>query len=309
MTRYIIRRILLLIPTMFVVYTITFVIMHATPGGPWDNNEKPLLPAAIENLNRKYHLNDPLWKQYVDYLGGIVLRGDFGPSYQQTYRSVNEIILEFFPVSAQIGLIAIIIGAIVGNSLGVIAALKQNTWIDYVSMFVAVVGISTPSYVFVSIAIYVLAISLHLVPTGGWGGVLDKRIIIPVMALALGPSATFARYSRASALEVIRQDYVRTAKAKGLQPRVVLLRHVLRNAMIPVITLAGIMLAGIITGSFFVETICNIPGIGAYFVKSASARDYPMIMGTTLLYAGLVAVMNLVVDVGYAFIDPRIAFK
>ncbi len=309
MGTYIIRRILLVIPTLLVVYTITFFIMHATPGGPWDSaGDKPLPAAAKRNLELKYHTSDPLYKQYVYYLNNLV-HGDLGVSYAQQNRTVTDIVKQFFPISAKLGLVAILMATFGGISLGIISAIKQNSIIDYGSMFLATIGISTPSYVFATLLIWLLSLRFGLVPTNGWGGLLDKRIIIPALALALLPTAIFARYTRASVLGVLNQDFVRTARAKGLRARAVLLRHVLRNALVPVATIGGVQFVFIITGSFFVETVCNIPGIGNYFVRSATGRDYPLLMALTLLFAALITIVNLIVDILYAWLDPRISYK
>jgi oligopeptide transport system permease protein len=307
MSRYIIRRVLAVIPTLWVVYTVTFVVMHATPGGPWDNSEKPLPKEVVENIKAKYHLDQPIWKQYVIYLGNV-LHGDFGPSYVNTSRTASDIVRSFFPVSIQLGIVAMVVGVAAGMTLGVLAAMKQNTLADHLAMFVAVVGISMPGYVTATLLIVVLSLTLHVVPTGGWGGVFDRRIIIPALALSFAPAAALARYTRSATLEVLRQDYIRTARAKGLRSRVILARHVLKNALIPVITVAGLLFAGIITGSFFVETVAGVPGIGRYFVTAATGRDYPVLMAVTLLFAAIVILMNLLVDIAYGFLDPRISY-
>ena len=307
MGTYIARRLLLVIPTILAVYTITFVLMHATPGGPWDSADKPLPPQVIANLNAKYHLSDPLWKQYVEYVGGV-LHGDLGPSYDQQSMTVSDIVRDFFPVSLKLGLVAMLLGAIIGLSLGIVAALHQNSWVDHVAMFGAVVGIATPSYVMATVLILLLALELHMVPTSGWGGVFSTRIIVPALALSLGPAAQLARYTRSSVLEVLRQNYVRTAEAKGLRYRAVVARHVMKNAMNPVVTISGVILANVITGSFFVETICGVPGIGRYFVTAATGRDYPVLMALTLLFAILIIMANLLVDVAYGFLDPRVSY-
>jgi oligopeptide transport system permease protein len=309
MGRYLIRRLLLLIPSMLVVFTITFFLMHATPGGPWDRTGRPLPKAAIENLNARYGLDKPLWEQYTSFLVGIVTRGDLGPSYSRYGQDVKDILINFFPISIQLGVVAMSIALVLGVSLGVLSAVKHNTWMDYLSMFLAIVGVSTPSYVVATIMIIVFAISLRWVPTGGWEGILSKRILIPAIALALRPMALLARYTRSSVLDVLRRDYVRTARAKGLPEHLVLARHVVRNALITITTVAGITFAYVVTGSFFVESVTNVPGIGRYFVSSVAARDYPVIMGTTLLYAAIVMIMNLVVDVAYVFLDPQVRFS
>ncbi|MGI8549807.1 MAG: ABC transporter permease [Dehalococcoidia bacterium] len=308
MSAYIIRRLIFVVPTLLAVYTITFALMHATPGGPWDNGDRPLPPTVIAQLNAKYHLDYPLWKQYVAYLGGVV-HGNLGPSYANRSRDVSAIIRDFFPVSIQLGIVAMLLGVVIGIPLGIIAALKRNTWVDYGAMLVAVGGISTPSYVAATLLIVILALQFHLVPTSGWGGISSSRIVIPALALSLLPAATLARFTRSSVLEVLRQDYIRTARAKGLQGTVVVGRHVLKNAMNPVITVGGIILADVITGSFFVEVICGVPGIGRYFVTAASNRDYSVLMALTLVYAALIILMNLFVDIAYGFLDPRVSYS
>lgn len=308
MRTYILQRLLMFIPVMLAVYTLVFVVMHATPGGPWDNIERPLPPAVLNNLREKYGLNEPLWKQYGTYLWGIVTRFDFGPSLKGG-RDANQIIRDTFPVSLQLGLLAFVIALVAGISLGLIAAVNQNSWLDYATMLFSVIGVSTPAYVITTLLIVVLAIQLRLVPTGGWGGLLDVRIIIPAVTLALGPTAILARYLRASLLEVIGADYVRTARAKGLRGHVVILRHALPNALIPVLTLAGPILANLITGSFFVESISQIPGLGRFFVRTVLDLDYPLLIATTLLYAAVIWSMNFVVDILYTFLDPRIRYS
>ncbi len=306
MGQYTIRRLLGLIPTLLAVYTITFLLIHTTPGGPWDS-DKPLPPEAKAALDKAYGLDKPLWRQYTDYLVNV-FRGDFGPSFTQRNRDVSDIIGDFFPVSIKLGLVAIIIAGVVGVLAGTISAVKQNTPLDYFATFGAILGISTPSYVVASLLILLLASTLHLVPTGGWNGIFDKRAIIPAIALALGPAAILARYTRSSLLDVLRQDYVRTARAKGLRDQVVIIRHALRNALIPVATVMGISFANVITGSFFVEVVCGVPGLGSYFVKSVTGRDYPVMLGTTLLFASIITVMNMLVDILYGILDPRIAY-
>ncbi len=307
MSRYIIRRVLAVIPTLWVVYTVTFIVMHATPGGPWDNSEKPLPKEIVQNIKAKYHLDQPMWKQYLLYLRDI-LHGQFGPSYVNTSRTASDIVRAFFPVSIQLGLVAMVIGGVAGMLLGVLAAVNQNTAVDHVAMFFAVVGISMPGYVTATLLIVVLSLTLHVVPTSGWGGIFDRRIIIPALALSFAPAAALARYTRSATLEVLRQDYVRTARAKGLRQRIILTRHVLKNALVPVVTVGGLLFAGIITGSFFVETVCGVPGIGRYFVTAATGRDYPVLMAVTLLFAAIVILMNLLVDIAYGFLDPRISY-
>lgn len=305
---YITRRVLLLIPTLLAIYTLTFFLIHATPGGPWSQGEKPVHPVVLERLNEAYGLNDPLWKQYVTYLWNA-LQGDFGPSFSQRSRSVSDIIMQTFPVSLSLGVVAMVIALVIGITLGTLGALKHNGPIDYISSFVAIVGISTPSYVIVSLLVLVLSSELGLLPTGGWDGIFSTKIIIPAVALSLYPAAVLARYTRSSMLDVLNADYVRTARAKGLQERWVVIRHAIRNALIPVLTVSGIILADVITGSFFVETIYSVPGLGRYFVSSITERDYPVILGTVLLFGFVISVMNLIVDLIYPLIDPRMSSR
>jgi oligopeptide transport system permease protein len=302
---YVIRRILLLFPTLLAIYTLTFLLIHSTPGGPWSQGEKPVPPLVLEQLNKAYGLDQPLWRQYVNYLGNV-LQGDFGPSFTQRSRTVSDILGDTFPVSIKLGLVAMAIAILAGVTLGVIGAVKHNGMADYVSSFTAIVGISTPSYVTCSLLVLVFASQLHLVPTGGWDGVFSTKILIPAFALALYPAAVLARYTRSSMLDVLSADYVRTARAKGLREGTVIVRHCIRNAMLPVLTVAGVVLADVITGSFFVETIYSVPGIGRYFVESISKRDYPVILGTVLLFGAVISIMNLVVDLLYPLLDPRI---
>lgn len=303
---YIIRRVLFLFPTLFVVYTLTFFLIHATPGGPWSQGDKPVPPIVLQHLNEAYGLDKPIWQQYLDYLWNI-MHGDFGPSFSSRSQSVTDIIRQTFPVSLQLGLLAMALALMVGIPLGILGALKHNTVFDYMSGFVTILGVSTPSYVTVSLLVLILANTLHLVPTGGWDGIFSTKAIIPAVALALYPAAVLARYMRASMLEVASADYMRTARAKGLGNQTVIIAHALRNALLPVMTVAGIVLADVITGSFFVETVYQVPGIGRYFVDSITKHDYPVILGTVLLYGTVVAVMNLVVDLLYPVLDPRMS--
>jgi ABC-type dipeptide/oligopeptide/nickel transport system permease component len=307
-TAFIIRRVLALVPTLLLIYSLTFFLMHSTPGGPWDSSEKPLPADVQERLKAAYGLDKPLWEQYVNFLGKAV-QGDLGPSYAQRSRTVADILKETFPVSLQLAAVATLIAAAVGIPLGILGAVRHNRPLDYLATFVSVFGISTPAYVVTSLLVLLLASRLHLVPTSGWDGIWSSKTIIPALSLALYPMAVLARYTRSSMLEVLRTDYMRTARSKGLSERVALLRHALRNALLPVITIAGIVLADIATGSFFVETIYQVPGVGRYFVQSISGRDYPVILGTVLLLGLVVSVMNLVVDLIYPLLDPRIGSR
>lgn len=301
---FIIRRVLLLIPTLLAIYTLTFLLIHATPGGPWSQGDKPVPPLVMERLNAAYGLDQPLWKQYLTYLWNA-LQGDFGPSFSSRSRTVTDIIGDTLPVSLQLGIVAMAMAVVVGITLGTLGAIRHNTVVDYIASFIAIFGISTPSYVVVSLLVLVLASTFGLVPTGGWNGIFAREIIIPATALALYPAAVLARYTRASMLDVLTTDYVRTARAKGLSERWVIVRHAIRNALLPVVTVSGIVFADVITGSFFVETIYSVPGLGRYFVSSISERDYPVILGTVLLFGAIISVMNLIVDLMYPLLDPR----
>jgi len=304
MARFVVRRVLWLLLVLLIISLVTFLLMHLVPGGPWAR-AKPLPPAVIAAIDAKYGLNKPLYVQYAKFLWGI-LHGDLGISYSYQDRSVTQIIMQSFPKSAILGGIAFILALIVGISFGMAAALRQNTWVDYVCVMFTTIFASVPAFVLGILLVIVFSVILHWLPSGGWGKPSD--VILPAIALAALPAAYIARIARASTLETIRQDYVRTARSKGLLDRVVLTRHILRNALIPVVTISGPEFAALITGSFIVESIFSIPGIGRLFVSSVFARDYGLIMGTTLFYAFIISIANLVVDILYAVIDPRIRY-
>jgi len=305
MLRYIVRRLLWMIPVLFFISVITFALAHAVPGGPFDK-EKTLPAEIIANLERHYGLDQPVWKQYVDYIGGILTRFDFGPIYSSRSRTVNDIFRDHLPVSAQLGLLALLIALGIGVPLGVLAALKQDTIWDYIGMAVAIFGVSVPNIVLGPLLILIFALTLRWFPVAGWGR--PSQMIMPAFALGTGSSAIIARLTRASMLQVIREDYIRTARAKGLTERAVMVRHALKNAFIPVATVLGPMFAALVTGTFVVEQIFAIPGMGKYFITSITNRDYPVVMGTILLYAVFLVLANLVVDITYAFLDPRIRY-
>lgn len=308
MTTYIIRRALWLIPVVFVVSLITFLLMHAAPGTPFQpTSDRPLPPQVVERLEQQFGLNKPIWEQYLSWIGGIILHFDLGPSYRIRGRDVQEIIGDNVWRSVQLGGMAFGLAVIVGIPLGVIAALRQNKWPDYAATFVSVIGIATPSFVLAVLLVLIFSIGLHWFPTSGWKG--PEYWVLPTVALSGYGIAQVGRYTRASMLEVTRRDYVRTAQSKGLKERTIVTVHMLRNAFIPVVTILGPLLAGLVTGSFVVESVFAIPGIGRFFVDAIFQRDYGIIMATTLLYAVLIAVMNLVVDVAYAWIDPRIRYS
>jgi ABC-type dipeptide/oligopeptide/nickel transport system permease component len=302
-------------PVLLFISVVTFALSHAVPGGPFDQ-EKALPAEIIANLNRHYGLDQPLWKQYTDYMGltrnpsgefSGVLQGDFGPSYSSRSRTVNDIFAAHLPVSATLGLAALALAVGLGVPLGVLAALKQNSLWDYLSMGVAIFGVSVSSVVLGPLLILVFALALDWFPVAGWGRF--DQMIMPATALGLGSSAIIARLTRASMLQVIREDYIRTARAKGLDERVIMVRHALKNAFIPVATILGPMFAALVTGTFIIEQIFAIPGMGKYFITSITNRDYPVVMGAILLYAVFLVFSNLGVDITYAFLDPRIKYS
>jgi ABC-type dipeptide/oligopeptide/nickel transport system permease component len=305
---YIIRRVLWIVPVLFVVSVITFSLMKAAPGGPWSNG-KPLSQRAIALLDRKYGLDKPVYEQYLIWAGNMV-RGDLGPSYRYPTRSVNDIVSETIGTTVHLGVMAFLLSVLVGIPLGVIAALRHNGIPDYLATFVSVLGIATPSFVISILLLVFFSVTLRWFPTHGWAGwERPEAMVLPTIALALFPIAQISRYTRASMLEVTRKDYVRTAHSKGLKERSVVSVHMIRNALIPVVTILGPLLAFLITGSFIIETIFSVPGIGRFYVQSIGQRDYGVIMAMTMLFAVVIAVMNLVVDVLYAYIDPRIHYS
>jgi oligopeptide transport system permease protein len=305
MQQYLIRRVLWIIPVLFSISLITFALMHSVPGGPWDR-EKQLAPSVVENLNRRYGLDKPLAQQYLDFAGNA-LHGDLGVSFSYQDRKVTDVILEGLPVTATLALSALLVAILVGVPLGIIAALKQNSWADYLCLFFATLGASVPNFVMAMLLIIVFSVGLHWLPTTGWG--TWQKVIMPALALGLYHSALLARMTRASMIEAIRQDYVRTARAKGIEENLILFRHIIKNAMIPVATIMGPVAAGLIAGSFIVESIFAVPGVGKFFIQGIFARDYGLMMGTTLFYAVVIAMANLVVDILYGFLDPRIRYQ
>jgi oligopeptide transport system permease protein len=302
---YLTRRILWIIPVLFAVSVITFVLMHAVPGGPWDQ-EKRLPAAVVTRLNAEYGLDQPLVVQYVNWATDFVT-GDLGPSYRFQDRRVDDIVADGLLTTVQLGIMAFILAVVVGIPLGVLAALGHNRWPDYLSTSLSIVGISTPSFVLAILLIVVFSVHLGWFPTGGWKG--PQYWVLPTIALAGFPIAVIARYTRASMLEVTRKDYIRTAHSKGLRGNAVVSRHMIRNALIPVVTILGPTLAFLVTGSFIIERIFNIPGVGQFYLNSITTRDYSLLMAMTVLYAFTVAFLNVVVDVLYAYIDPRIRYS
>lgn len=304
MVKYILQRLVAMLLTILCIITITFFLMHAIPGGPF-TREKPLPQAILKSLNEKYHLDDPIGKQYLDYLKDLA-RGDFGPSFKQANRSVNELIGMGFPITTKLGLASILLTLVLSIPMGIYSALKQNQWQDYSVMFIATLGVTIPSFVMAILLIFVFALKLHILPVISGGLESFKVLILPVLALT-GYSLSFiVRLMRSSMLDVIQQDYIRTARAKGISEFKVIMKHAFKNAVLPVITYLGPMVAALLTGSFVIEKMFTIPGMGRFYVESISNRDYTMIMGSTIFYAGLLVVMNFGVDIIYGFIDPRI---
>ena len=302
MARYVLRRIGSALVILWVIISITFVLMHAIPGGPF-TSEKKLPPQVKASIEAKYHLDDPLWKQYADYIGGVVT-GDLGPSYKYEGRSVNDIIGESFPVSAQLGLLALCVAVVGGIAAGAISAMRPNGIIDYAITFISTLGISVPTFIIGAVLEYVVGFELGWLPVAMLRG--PSYMILPVLTLAAQPMAFIARLTRSGLLDVYQQEYIRTARAKGLGAWNILIRHALGNAILPVITYIGPLAASLLTGSFIVETIFAIPGLGQYFVTSIYNRDYTVILGVTVFYSTLIVVLNIIVDMIYPIIDPRV---
>ncbi|MBN1316222.1 MAG: ABC transporter permease [Anaerolineales bacterium] len=334
MAKFIVRRILWMFLVLFVVSILTFILMHAVPGGPF-TLEKQLPAATLKQLEAKYNLDAPLYAQYFDYILDIAIPvvttgkqsnyldheylintslpfGDeatlrwmnFGPSYKSVSRTVSDIFRDNLPVSVRLGTAGLFVTITIGLPLGIISALKRNSPVDYAAMSIAVIGISVPVIILAPLLQYLLGVELKWLPVSGWGEL--KQVILPAFALGIADSALIARLTRASLLQILNQDYIRTARAKGLKELKVVLVHALKNACIPIVTVLGPMFAYILTGTFVVETIFGIPGMGKFFVTSVSGRDYPVIMGTVLLLAMFLVIANTVVDIVYTWLDPRI---
>lgn len=308
---FVTRRVLWMIPVLFFVITITFVLMHMAPGSPWDRNGgRQLSQDVVNNLNAKYGLDKPIWNQYVLYLWNAA-HFDFGLSYQYQGKSVSALLLGGWKYTATVGGLAFALIVPLGIGLGVLAALRQNSRLDYFTMGFSTLSASFPSFVIGSLMVAVFSVGLYKLTGGGWflpssDFSLDDHLLMPVVTLALLPMAYIARLTRASTLDTVRLDYVRTAWAKGLTERLVVIRHILKNALIPVVTSLGPLFAYLVTGSVIVETVFNIPGIGRAFVTAVSSYDYPMILGTSVLFGVVIAIANLIVDVAYVFVDPRV---
>lgn len=302
MLGYVVKRLGSMAVTLLVIITWTFFLMHSIPGSPF-NEERATSEAVQKNLEAYYHLDEPLYVQYFMYLKSVVTL-DFGPSIKKSSQTVNEMLGRGFPVSFELGMVTLIVAIFSGILLGIIAALRHNGIIDYLAMTIAVLGISVPNFVMATLLIQQLAVNLEILPVATWAS--PKHMILPTLALATGPMAIIARLTRASMLEVLTQDYIRTAKAKGLSPVKIVFKHALKNALLPVVTILGSLAASILTGTFVIEKIFAIPGMGKYFVESINQRDYPVIMGTTIFYSTVLIMMLFLVDLAYGLLDPRI---
>lgn len=300
---YILKRLFTMLITLWIIVTLTFIIMHIIPGDPFSNDSKTIPEAVLQNMRARYNLDKPLAVQYVLYLKNLLVL-DMGPSIQSKTTDVNMLIARGFPPSALLGIQSIVVAIIAGISLGTLAALHHNRPLDYISMFIAIVGISVPSFILAPLLIKYVAVKWHLLPVASWG--TWQHTVLPSLALAVSPLAVIARFMRTSMLEVMHEEYIRTAKAKGLSSWAVVIRHGLRNAMIPVLSFIGPLFASVITGTFVVEKIFAIPGIGKYFVDSIFNRDYPVIMGTTIFYSAILVVTLFLIDISYRLVDPRI---
>ncbi len=306
MGRYIVKRLIYMIITLLIITTATFYLMHSVPGDPLTARVQKALPPQIRaNFEKKYGLDKPVTYQYLLFLKNIFTRGDFGESITYPGIRVADTVLKNAPVSGSIGIRALAIGLVLGTIAGMLAALKRGKWPDYLVIFIAILGVTLPSFVLASLLQYFFAVLLNILPAIGWGA-SEKYKVIPVIALCFGTIATYARYVRSSVLEVLNADYILTATAKGVSHFNILRKHVFRNAITPSLTLLAGRIAGIFTGSFVIEKIFSIPGLGFFFVKSISDRDYPMIIGTTLFFAVLFILSQLVVDILYVLVDPRI---
>jgi oligopeptide transport system permease protein len=302
MSLFVLRRLLEAVFVVWIIASLTFVLLRVLPGGPFDS-EKALPPEVLANIEAKYKLNEPVWKQYLDYIGSLAA-GDLGQSYKYTSRGITSIILESLPNSVQLGVFALIISYMIGIPIGLIAAWKRGSALDFSSMMIAISGQSLPSFLVAPIFILIFAKWLGWLEPALWEG--PSYYIIPMVVLGIRPAAVIARLTRASVLEVIHSDYIRTARAKGLDMKSVLFKHVLRNSMIPVLSLSGPLAAAILTGAFIIEQIFAVPGIAKHLIMSVTNRDYPLILGTTLLFSVILVLANLITDLLMAVIDPRV---
>ncbi|PSV28137.1 MULTISPECIES: oligopeptide ABC transporter permease OppB [unclassified Photobacterium] len=306
MFKFIAKRILEAIPTLLVLITISFFLMRFAPGNPF-SSDRPLPPEVMANIEAKYGLDKPVLEQYTTYLGNIV-QGDFGPSFKYKDFTVNELVAKALPVSAKIGFFAFIFALVMGVAVGTIAALKQNTWLDYTIMSTAMAGVVMPSFILAPVLIYIFSIKLQWLPAGGWQDGSTKFVLLPMFGMALLYVATFARITRGSMIETLNSNFIRTARAKGLSYPYIVIKHALRPALLPVVSYMGPAFVGIITGSVVIETIFGLPGIGKLFVNAAFNRDYSLVLGITILIGSLTIIFNAIVDIVLATIDPKIRY-
>ncbi|WP_297482332.1 oligopeptide ABC transporter permease OppB [uncultured Photobacterium sp.] len=306
MIKFIAKRIFEAIPTLLVLITISFFLMRFAPGNPF-TSDRPLPPEVLANIEAKYGLDKPVFEQYTTYLGNIV-QGDLGPSFKYKDFTVNELVSKALPVSAKIGFFAFIFALVMGVFVGTLAALKQNTWLDYTIMSTAMAGVVMPSFILAPVLIYIFAINLQWLPAGGWQDGSFKFVILPMLGMALLYVATFARITRGSMIETLNSNFIRTARAKGLSYHHIILKHALRPALLPVVSYMGPAFVGIITGSVVIETIFGLPGIGKLFVNAAFNRDYSLVLGITILIGSLTIIFNAIVDIVLATIDPKIRY-
>ena len=303
MIKFLLSRLLQAVPVLIIVITATFFIVHAAPGGPF-SADKAVPPEVIQALEAQYKLDQPVWRQYLGYLGDIA-RGDFGPSFKYPGRSVNELIMAGLPITAELAFYAMIIAILIGVLSGVGAAMRPNTLQDYVPMTLAMIGICMPSFLLGPLLVLVFGIQLELLPVSGWGDIPGDKIL-PSITLGTGYAAFIARLARGGMLEILSQDYIRTARAKGLRETTVIIKHALRGGLIPVVAFLGPAFAGLLAGSFVVETIFQIPGIGRFYVQAAFNRDYTLILGMTIFLSTLIIIFNLISDLISVWLNPKL---
>jgi oligopeptide transport system permease protein len=305
MLRFVARRLLQMIPVLFIIATMTFFMLRLAPGGPFDS-EKSVTPEIRKNLETYYGLNKPLYRQYYEYLANVV-KGDLGPSFKYPNRTVNELIGESFPISAELGFWSLLVALAVGLPAGIISSLRPNTAMDYIPNSLAIAGICVPNFVLGPLLVLIFALTLGWARVSGWDEPIDR--VLPALTLGAAYAAYIARLTRGGMLEIFSQDFIRTARAKGASPLRIILKHAMRGGLLPVVSYLGPAVAGLITGSFVVETIFQIPGLGRYFVNAAFNRDYTMVLGAVLFYGALIVVFNLIVDVALVWMNPRLKFE
>lgn len=307
MFSFIVKRVLLSIPTLLLLVIISFALMHMAPGTPF-TGERALPPQILHNIMHEYHLDKPLWQQFLYYVNNL-LHGDLGPSFRYQDFTVNQLLAQSMPVSIEIGCLAFVVAIVFGIGTGIIAALRQNSWLDYIVMSVSMIGIVLPSFVIAPLMVLIFAVWLHWLPAGGWHATNWHYIIMPVIAMAFMYVTSVARIMRGSLIETLNSPYIRTARAKGLPSWYIILRHALKPALLPIISYLGPAFVGIITGSVVVETVFGLPGVGQFFVQGAINRDYSLVLGLTLMIGVLTIFFTVLVDILYAFVDPRVRYE